>query len=301
MKKRLSAAVLAAVLLLGLAGCGAGRGLRIVTTVFPVYDWVRVILGDGTGAELVCLADGENMHDYQPSDEDLKAISDCDVFIFIGGASEAWAEQALSEARNGKMIVINLMETIGTEVRLEERGDGSGAYDEHIWLSPQNARMAVAYIAAVLGVADPKNADTYGQNADTYGYELMLLDAAYVSAVREAAVKSLAFGGAFPFRYLTEAYGLEAYSAYPDCPARGDTDAAGIATLAGKADELGLPVILAAGEADRAAAQSLADLMLSDPAVLVLEPMDESPAEGATYLSVMEDNLTVLRQALGAK
>lgn len=310
MKKRIAALALAVLMLLGASACGtAGHsgGLRIVTTVFPAYDWVRVILGEGTNAELIWLQDGGvDLHSYQATAADLAKIAECDVFIYVGGESDGWAEEALAQATNKDMVVIDLMEALGTAVNLaeEESEDGGTEYDEHIWLSLQNAKILTAYIAAVLGALDAKNAETYAANAAAYESELMLLDADYLAAVRTAQVKTLVFGDRFPFRYLTEDYGLAWYAAFPGCSAETEASFETILTLAGKVDELGLPAVLAIEGSDGRVAETVAETAQTAPAVLWLDSMQavsRSDAEaGETYLTAMENNLTVLRQALGA-
>lgn len=310
MIKRIAAMLLAAALLLGASACGTmghSGGLRIVTTVFPAYDWVRAILGEDTNAELTWLQDGGvDLHSYQATAADLAKIAECDVFIYVGGESDAWAEEALKQATNGSMVVIDLMEALGTAVNLAEgeSEDGGTEYDEHIWLSLQNAKILTAYIAAVLGALDRKNAETYAENASAYENELLLLDASYLAAVRAAGVKTLVFGDRFPFRYLMEDYGLDWYAAFPGCSAETEASFETILTLAGKVDELSLPAVIAVKGSDGSVAGTVAENAASAPAVLWLDSMQSvtrSDAEaGETYLSAMEENLTVLRQALGA-
>ena len=120
--------------------------LKIVTTIFPIYDWVENILGDKADeAELSILLDnGVDLHSYQPTANDIINISTCDVFIYVGGESDAWVDDALSEAVNDKMIVIDLLDILGDSAKEEEIKEGmeaeeeeeeETAYDEHIWLS----------------------------------------------------------------------------------------------------------------------------------------------------------------------
>lgn len=313
MKTRILATLLAAVLLLGAAGCGTmghSRGLRIVTTIFPIYDWVRAVLGEESEAELVWLMDGGvDLHSYQATAEDLAMISGCDVFICVGGASDAWADAALAQAKNKNMVVVKLMDVLGGSVRLEELtegmeadGDGEPEYDEHIWLSVENARVVTAYLAALLGGIDEKHAQTYLDNAAAYDDALMLLDASYLSAVREADTKTLVFGDRYPFRYLADDYGLRCYAAFPGCSAETEASFETVLFLAEKVDELGLPAVMALEGSDHRIAQTVADTADSDPVVLTLDSMQSvtaaDAAGGVTYLTVMEENLAVLRQAL---
>ena len=315
LRNRLIALALAALLLLGAAGCGAaghGGKLRIVVTTFPIYDWVRTILGDDTDAELIWLLDsGVDLHSYQATAADLAIIADCDVFIYIGGVSDAWVDDALAQKRNKSMTVVDLMEVLGTAVSLEEvpagaeaeEGDGADEYDEHIWLSLQNARVLAAYIGAVLEGKDPENAETYAANTEQLNQDLLLLDVAYLKAASEAEIQTLVFGDRFPFRYLMDDYGLDYYAAFAGCSAETEASFETVLYLAEKVDELGLPAVIALEGSDGRLAQTVADAAASGPAVLVMDPMQsvtvQDAAAGKTYINIMNDNLLVLRQALG--
>ena len=102
-------------------------GFRIVTTIFPEYDWVMNILGENpAGAEVTMLLDsGVDLHSYQPAADDILKISTCDLFIYVGGESDEWVDDALQEATNQEMIVINLLDALGDAAREEEMVEGS--------------------------------------------------------------------------------------------------------------------------------------------------------------------------------
>ena len=109
-----------------MAGGKSDGKLRIVTTIFPEYDWVREILGQNpAGAELTLLLDsGTDLHSYQPTAEDIMRVSSCDLFIYVGGESDKWVADALKESTNPNMVVINLMEVLGDSAREEELVEG---------------------------------------------------------------------------------------------------------------------------------------------------------------------------------
>lgn len=104
-------------------------GIQIVTTIFPEYDWVINILGENpTQAETVMLLDnGVDLHSFQPTVDDILKISTCDLFIYVGGESDGWVEDALQEAANKDMVVINLLEVLGDSVKEEELVEGMQA------------------------------------------------------------------------------------------------------------------------------------------------------------------------------
>lgn len=328
----LLAVCLAGVLLAGCAGSsssgsaagssapaqsGQDASLRVVTTIFPIYDWARQVIGDVPGVELVWLQDtGVDMHSYQPSAEDMLKLSSCDVFLYVGGASDSWVDGALKEAVNPDMKVLSLLEVLGDNARLEELTEGMQAedheghdhgdedeYDEHIWLSLKNASLLTQSIADTLAQLDPAHADAYAANAAAYEARLAGLDAQYQAAVDAASVKTVLFGDRFPFRYLTEDYGLEVYAAFPGCSAETEASFETIAFLAGKVDELHLPAVLTIENSDQRVAQTIIQNTASkDAALLRLDSMQGTSAQdvaaGTTYLSIMESNLDVLKAAL---
>lgn len=328
----LLAVCLAGVLLAGCAGSSSsgpsaapsgssqpqqGGNLQVVTTIFPIYDWARQVIGDVPGVELVWLQDtGVDMHSYQPSAEDMLKLSSCDVFLYVGGTSDSWVDGALKEAVNPDMKVLSLLEILGDNARLEELTEGMQAedheghdhgdedeYDEHVWLSVKNASLLTQSIADTLAQLDPDHADAYAANAAAYEAQLADLDAQYQAAVDAASVKTVLFGDRFPFRYLTEDYGLEVYAAFPGCSAETEASFETIAFLAGKVDELHLPAVLTIENSDQRVAQTIIQNTASkDAALLRLDSMQGTSAEdvaaGTTYLSIMESNLDVLKAAL---
>jgi len=334
MRKIISVFLVLALIAGLLSGCGgktdAGspqkERLTVVTTIFPVYDWVREILGDESGVELkLLLTQGVDLHSYQPTVEDMVQISACDVFVYVGGESDEWARDALAEAVNKEMIVINLLEALGDAAKTEELAEGMQAehdrdehdddgehggrdsheaeYDEHVWLSLRNAAVFCETIARRLGEADPDRAEAYAANASAYIGRLRALDAQYAAAAENAPIHTVLFGDRFPFRYLVDDYGLEYYAAFSGCSAETEASFETIIFLAGKIDELGLPAVLTIETGDGTVAQRIIDSTKSRSArILQLDSLQsvtlQQAAAGETYLTAMERNLETLRQAL---
>ena len=213
-----------------------GKKLEIVTTIFPEYDWVRNILGEkADNTELTMLLDnGVDLHSYQPTADDLSKISSCDMFIYVGGESDEWVEDALASAPNPNRKVIKLMDVVD-DLKEEEIIEGMEAedeheheeneelvvedikrpeYDEHVWLSLKNTEKICQTIADTLSEI---TGETY--SADAYIEELKSLDKEYKSAVDSSDKKVLLFGDRFPFRYMTDDYGLDYYAAFVGCSA----------------------------------------------------------------------------------
>ena len=326
--KKITALLLALFMFVGvLAGCGKQNDtnqtdkLSIVTTIFPEYDWVREILGDkADNAEITMLLDnGVDLHSYQPTADDIVKISDCDLFIYVGGESDEWVEDALRNAANRNMKVINLLEVLGDSVKTEEIVEGmqeeehehedaeehehEEEVDEHVWLSLKNAKMLVRVISKALQELDPNNKDIYAANADAYVKKLSALDAEYQTAVDAASNKTILFGDRFPFRYLVDDYGLHYYAAFVGCSAETEAGFETISFLAKRVDEWKLPCVLTIEGAQHKIAETVVrNTTAKNQRVLTMDSMQSTTSKdvknGTTYLSVMEKNLSVLKEAL---
>ena len=335
--KKTTALLLALLMLVGfLAGCGKQKDddttdttdkLSIVTTIFPEYDWVRQILGDkADNADVTMLLDnGVDLHSYQPTADDIVKISDCDLFIYVGGESDGWVEDALKNATNKDMKVVNLLEVLGDKVKNEEVVEGmqeeehehedgeeheegeehehEEEADEHVWLSLKNAEVLVGTISNALQEVDPGNKDAYAANADAYVKKLSALDAEYQTAVDNAARKTVLFGDRFPFRYLADDYGLNYYAAFVGCSAETEASFETISFLAKKVDELKLPCVLTIEGAQHKISETIVqNTAEKNQKVLTMDSMQSTTskdvASGTTYFSVMEKNLAVLKEAL---
>lgn len=294
----------------------ASNKLNIVTTIFPAYDWVREILGDETDrAEITTLLDsGVDLHSHQPTVDDIVKISDCDLFLYVGGESDGWVEDALKNAPNKERNVIRLLDVLGDSAKAEETVEGmqeeehdheeEAEYDEHIWLSLKNAQVLVAAISEALQETDPARKDAYAANAAAYAEKLSALDGEYRAAVDSGKYKTLLFGDRFPFRYLADDYGLDYYAAFPGCSAETEASFETVSFLAGKMDALGLPCVLTIeGTQHKIAETIVQNTAQKNQQVLTMDSMQavtaNDAASGVSYLSIMEKNLSVLKKALG--
>ena len=322
--KRYIVIILAMMAVFCMAACGGtsefnkedGK-IKIVTTIFPEYDWIKAVMGDkAEGADITLLLDnGVDLHSYQPTAEDILKISTCDMFIYVGGESDEWVEDALATAQNKDICVINLMEVLGENVKEEEtvegmqeekehdHEDGDKEYDEHVWLSLKNAGTLVEAIADGLTKTDQSNAQIYKANADSYISELKQLDEEYAETVDKAPIKTILFGDRFPFRYMADDYGIRYYAAFVGCSAETEASFETISFLARKADELDLPAVITIEGSDKKLAETIVKNTASENMkILTMDSMQaatsKDAAEGITYISVMRKNLEVLREAL---
>lgn len=317
MKKIISLTLVIIMVASLLAGCGA-RGkkndkISIVTTMFPEYDWVMQILGErSSDVEVTMLLDsGVDLHSYQPSVDDLVKISACDLFIYVGGESDAWAESALKNATNKEMKVINILDLLGDSLlddtdHHHEEGEEHGhdhAKDEHVWLSLKNAKRVCEAISKALCEIDAENKETYEKNYDRYAAKLSALDGEYSVSISVMPNRTLLFGDRFPFRYMFNDYRINYYAAFSGCSAESEASFETISFLASKIDELGLKYVMTIdGSSSDIADTIIATSNSKSAEVLVLDSMQaktsKDVAAGETYIAVMEKNLNVLKKAL---
>ncbi len=295
--------------------------LTIVTTIFPEYDWVRELLGNQVNStNLILLLDnGVDLHSYQPTAEDIAKIADCDLFLYVGGESDGWVNDALKESTNPNQKVINLMDVLSDQIKEEEVVEGMEAeeeepisaeadedgpeYDEHVWLSLRNAETICTAITNALGELDPDHQDSYTAALSDYLQKLASLDDLYRQTVESAARKTLLFGDRFPFRYLVDDYGLTYYAAFVGCSAESEASFETISFLAQKVDELALPCVLTIeGPQHKIAETIVQNTKEKSQKILTMDSMQATTSDdvkaGVTYLSVMEQNLSVLKDAL---
>ena len=296
-------------------GCGFKKNdkLSVVVTIFPEYDWVREILGDNPGdAEITLLLDnGADLHSYQPTADDVLKVQNCDIFIYAGGESDKWVSEVLRQKSNKNMIILNLLEVLGDRAKDEEVVEGmeaeeeeeEGEKDEHVWLSLKNAEIICDAIKDALSNADSKNKETYEKNNTAYKEKLDKLDKEYTAAVENAKTKTLLFGDRFPFRYLVDDYGLDYYAAFVGCSAESEASFKTIKFLSDKINELSLKHIMKIESSNGKLCDSIIENSgAGDVDVLTLNSIQSVTSKdvknGTSYLSLMEDNLSVLKKAL---
>ena len=302
--------------------------MKIITTIFPEYDWVMNVLGDKKdNFDVSMLLDsGVDLHSYSPTPKDIVSISNCDLFVYVGGESDEWVDDVLKQAKNKDMAVINLMEVLGDKAKEEELIEGMQGedhdhdhedgedhdhdhedeekeYDEHVWLSLNNSQLFVQTISDNLSNLDKDNANYYKSNADTYINNLKALDAQYKDAVSKANKDTLLFADRFPFRYLVDDYSLKYYAAFIGCSAETEASFETIKFLADKVDELGLNYILKIESSDGAIANTVKNATQNkNQTILTMDSIQSATtkeyANGRNYLAIMQSNLIVLKQAL---
>ena len=307
--------------------------VKVVTTIFPEYDWARQIIGEKAAeVELTLLLNnGVDLHSYQPSVKDIAKIQEADIFVYVGGESDEWVEDVLKNVKSPNQKVINLLEVLGDRVKAEEIVEGmehehhhghdhdddehdhddhdehhhehEEDLDEHVWLSLKNAQILTAAICDALCQADSKNAEVYKKNLASYNAKLSDLDSKYEAAVKAASKNTLLFGDRFPFRYLVDDYGLKYYAAFSGCSAESEASFKTIVFLSEKVNELDLQRVCQIETGNGKIAKTVISNSKNRKAkVLVFDSLQSTTAKqikkGATYHGAMEKNLEVLKEAL---
>lgn len=319
--KRTLSMLLASLLTVGLlSGCGtagtqstadAADKLSIVTTIFPQYDFTRQIVGDHAEVTML-LKPGAESHSFDPTPQDIKKIQNADLFIYTGGENDVWVDGILSSMGESQPETLKLLDCVPTVTEelvegMEQAHEEDEAHaeeeeevDEHVWTSPQNAMRIVDKIAAVLSEKDAANAADYQANSAAYVEKLRGLDESFRDVVTSGARKTVLFGDRFPFRYLADAYGLKYYAAFSGCSTESEADAATVAFLVDEVKKDQLPVVFTIEFSNGRIADSIADATGAKKLILhsCHNVSAEDMAGGATYLSLMEQNVENLREAL---
>lgn len=290
-------------------GSMEGKKLSIVTTIFPAYDWVKQVVGDNKNVDITFLIDkGVDLHSYQASAADIAKITDSDLFVFVGGESDGWAEDIVKENPNLKYI--SMVDSIGKAALGEELVEGMQkeegeeeeecAIDEHVWLSLENAKTIVGAIEAKLEEIDPDNKGNYEKNANDYIAKLDALDKEYKDTLSNIQDKTILVGDRFPFRYLVNEYGIKYYAAFKGCDAGSEASFETVKFLANKMDELKLSKIFIIDGSKGDLAKTIVDNTKDKNAkILVLDSMQSTKSsDNANYIDVMKKNLEVLKEAL---
>lgn len=286
--------------------------LSVVAVNFPQYDFVRQIAGDNVDLKLL-IQPGTEVHDYDPTPQDLIAVQDCDLFIYVGGESDAWVEDILQSSSKSSDNILVMMDCVDkyneeTQEGMTEEHDGEehsesdddSEYDEHIWTSPKNAIKITDAICEKLSVLDSNNAKTYEKNRLNYIRKLSTLDNTFSEIVENASNKTLIFGDRFPFLYFVREYGLNYYAAFPGCSHESEPTASTMSFLIDKAKADKASVVFYIEFSDGKTADIICEetgakkLLFHSCHNVTKEQFDN----GVTYLQLMEQNAENLKEAL---
>ncbi len=273
--------------------------LSIVTTIFPYYDFVRTIAGDRADIRLL-LSPGSEPHSYEPSPSDIVAIENCDIFIYNGGESDEWVESVLSSLDNKDIQILSMMDFVTPlyeQTPLHTPGD---EYDEHIWTSIRNCELLVKSITDEIIAADKKNSDYYENNEKDYIEKLKNLDNEFKETVSNAKRNSIVFGDRFPFLYFVTDYNLNYECAFPGCSSETEPSIATVSRLIDFVRDNNIPVVFYL----EFSSGNIAKIISEDSDAKIMQfsschnVTKQEFENGATYISLMEQNLDALKEAL---
>ncbi len=306
--------------LLLLAACGpalppedSGR-LQIVAAVFPAYDFARAAAGELADVTLL-LPPGAESHSYEPTPADILRVQRCDLFLYLGGESDAWVDTILSaiEPKGETLRMIDCVDLLEEETvegmqgghdhdhDHEEGHDHLGevvGMDEHVWTAPENAAAITRTVGERLAALDPGNGETYRANAGGYALELEELDRDFAAFFDGRTDRTIVFGDRFPLLYFAGAYDLDYYAAFPGCGTQTEPSAATVAFLTKKVREERLPTVWYIEFSNHLVADSIAEAAGVETAQFhTCHNVSRAELEaGATYLSLMRANLETLRE-----
>lgn len=270
-----------------------GDKLKIVTTIFPQYDFVKHITGDNAEVILL-LTPGSESHTYEPTAADISKIQQADLFIYNGGESEVWVKKVLDSYGN-KDNSMRLMDYV-TPIMEEDEDE----YDEHIFTSLKNSKILLEEINRIICEIDSENSDIYNENTKNYANEISQLDDKFVNMVSTAKRKVVIFGDRFPFRYFANDYDLECYAAFSGCGSETEASPATISDLIKKVEDNDIPVIFHIEFSNESIAQKIADA--TNAKVLLLHSCHniskEDLEQNISYVGLMEKNYDNLSEAL---
>ena len=288
--------------------------VKIVTTIFPQYDFSRQIAGDYADITML-LGPGEESHTYEPTPQDIITIQNADIFICVGGESEVWVDSVLDSFDQSSMKVIRMMECVEPveeeivegmedieEAEHTESEDNAEEteYDEHVWTSIDNAQIISQAIADALCDADKDNTLVYRSNCEKYLSELSALKKQFNTVVNNAQRNTIVFGDRFPVRYFADEFGLDYYAAFPGCAEQSEPSAGTVAFLIEKVKSEEIPVVFKLELSNGKIAQTISDSTEAEVEVfnschnITLDDFNK----GVTYIDMMTQNLSVLEKAL---
>ena len=283
---------------------------QIVATVFPAYDFARSAAGELADVTLL-LPPGAESHSYEPTPADILRVQRCDLFIYLGGESDAWVDTILSaiEPRGDVLRMIDCVDLLEEETvegmqgghDHEEGHDHLGevlSMDEHVWTAPRNAAAVTRIIGQRLALLDRSNGEAYAAGAEAYALELEELDRDFAAFFDTLPDRTIVFGDRFPLLYFAEAYDLDYYAAFPGCGAQTEPSAATVAFLTRKVREERLPAVWYIEFSNHLVADSIAEAAGVETAQFhTCHNVSRADLEaGATCLSLMRANLEALRE-----
>ena len=301
--------VLATFIMPGCTGVNSGKGnettakIKVVATVFPLYDIARAVGGDKAEVTML-LPPGVEAHTFDPRPSDIARIAQADIFFYIGSGMEPWAGNVLDGIGNQNLTVIDT----SSKVVLQKAAESGkvealqGGYDPHLWLDYSNDEKLADVIASALSRKDPENWQYYSQNAEAYKEKLKTLDREYASSLSNCSMRVFISGGHNAYTYVDSRYNLTSITAFGLSPDSEPTPKT-IKDISDIVNEKGAKYILSEQLVDPKVAEAIAQG--TGAQIIVFNPGENLPKEGfdsgETFVDLMDSNLKTLVLVLGCQ
>lgn len=297
--------VLIIICLFIVTGCklnNKSEGLNIVVTNFPSYDFVRAITKGVDNVKLDLLVKpGSELHDYEPTPQDIIKIGNSDLFIYVGGDSDSWIDDVLNSIDTNKVNIIKLMDLVDTTLEGKSIEDTNEIEDdEHVWTSPYNAIEIINKVRDSIVKIDSRNSELYNKNTNDYIDKINNVIDDINEIINNSKRKELVFGDRFPLIYFTNDFNLEYTAAFPGCSHQTEASSKTIAKLIDKVKNDKIPVILKLELSSNNIAETIAEA--TNAKVLEFHSIHNVTKNdfdsGVTYIDLMQRNIKVLKEAL---
>ena len=283
--------------------------IKVVASNFASYDFLRAIIGDNKDVDLTfLLGPGKEAHSYEPTAGDLLSIQNSDLFVYIGGDSEKWANKVLEALENNHnkkvMCIAEVVDKLEEQeidgAEDEEEEEEEGAFDDHIWTSPSNAIKMVNALEEAMEEIDDNNKKEYKDNAESYIAKIKEIDNKIQEIVDNKVRDRLVFADKMPMQYFINYYKLNVSAAFSGCSTETEPSAKTIAYLEKVVKEENIPIILYIELNPGRVAKTIADE--TGTKAMQIQTLHNVSLDdfknGETWVSLMERNLDVLKLAL---
>lgn len=301
--KKLLCLIMALLMIFIISGCENSDTvhsdkLQIVAVSFPEYDFARAVAGDTAEIKMLIPPAGE-VHGYEPTVSDIKAVNGCDLFIYNGGESDAWVKNLLDSVQNERLVTLSMTDSVKELIESDHDHD-KFTFDEHVWTSPKNAISIVNAVKDTLAGIDGQNKNTFEANSKAYCEKLTQLDKDIRIITENTNKNTVVFGDRFPLTYFAEEYKLEYMAAFSGCSEDTEASASTVAGLIDFVKEQNVPVVFVnelsnTAIADRIASETGAEVKTFYSCHKISKDDFE---KGSTYIDIMSRNIDNLKAAL---
>ncbi len=284
----------------------ADKRIKVITTLYPLYDFSRAIGSDLVDVKLL-LPPGVEPHHYEPTPKDIFSINDSDIFIYINKYMEPWAEDIAKVVGGNNTIILDSADNIRllkyNDYHEDESEAGKFNFDPHVWLDFNNCQILADNIAGALIQKDPANKDEYSANCASFKNELFNLDKSYETALNKCRIKTLIYAGHFAFGYMARRYNLIHISPYKGFSANAEPTAANIIEMIDNIKKMNVKYLFYEELLEPKVAKTISEqtkielLLLNAAHNITKSELDNN----ITFIDIMKSNLENLKKGLDYK